>query len=183
MHKLKLRPENKEKDRQRLIKLGQMFNKSIKQSDSIDDIFKKVRNKIIKVRTVRAKPGNVNIKKASGINPRNYSKFTTEPLKERLSKQLVHGIKTVTQGTKVGNNYEKSSGNKRFNVESLKWKTVSNKSYVKNEQNYRPKNAQKIAKNVNVKKTLYGYRGNRNDWLSKSILDKASNIPFVGLKK
>jgi len=183
MHKLKLRPEKKEKDRQRLIKLGKMFNKSIKQSDSIDDVFKKVRNKIKKVRTVRAKPGNVNIKKASRINPRNYSKFTTEPLKERLSKQLVHGIKTVTQGTKVSNNYEKSSGNKRFNVDSLKWKTVSNKSYVKNEQNYRPKNAQKISKNVNVKKTLYGYRGNRNDWLPKSILDKASNIPFVGLKK
>jgi hypothetical protein len=183
MHKLKLRPEKKEKDRQRLIKLGKMFNKSIKQSDSIDDVFKKVRNKIKKVRTVRAKPGNVNIKKASRINPRNYSKFTTEPLKERLSKQIVHGIKTVTQGTKVSNNYEKSSGNKRFNVDSLKWKTVSNKSYVKNEQNYRPKNAQKISKNVNVKKTLYGYRGNRNDWLPKSILDKASNIPFVGLKK
>mgnify|MGYP003643551982 FL=1 len=183
MHKLKLRPEKKEKDRQRLIKLGKMFNKSVKQSDSIDDIFKKIRNKIKKVRTVRAKPGNVNIKKASGVNPRNYSKFTTEPLKERLSKQMVHGIKTVIQGTKVGNNYEKSSGNKRFNVETLKWKTITNKSYVKNEQNYRPKNAQKFNKSLNIKKTLYGYRGDRNDWLSKSILDKASNIPFVGLKK
>jgi hypothetical protein len=83
----------------------------------------------------------------------------------------------------VGNNYEKSSGNKRFNVETLKWKTITNKSYVKNEQNYRPKNAQKFNKSLNIKKTLYGYRGDRNDWLSKSILDKASNIPFVGLKK
>jgi hypothetical protein len=54
---------------------------------------------------------------------------------------------------------------------------------VKNEQNYRPKNAQKFNKSLNIKKTLYGYRGDRNDWLSKSILDKASNIPFVGLKK
>jgi len=61
--------------------------------------------------------------------------------------------------------------------------TITNKSYVKNEQNYRPKSAQKFNKSLNIKKTLYGYRGNRNDWLSKSILDKASNIPFVGLKK
>jgi len=104
-------------------------------------------------------------------------------LKDRLSKQLVHGIKTITPGTLVGNNYEKSSGSKRFNVNKLKWVNVNNNAYVKNEQNYRPKDAQKFGKNVNIEKTLYGYRRNRNSWLPKTILDKAAAIPFVGLKK
>jgi hypothetical protein len=184
MHTLKLRPEKKEKDRRRLMKLARMFNKNIKSTDSIDEIFNKVRNKIRKASKVRtSKPVNININKASKLNPRNYSKFTTEPLKERLSRQIVHGIKTVTPNTFVGNAFEKSSGNKRFNVESLKWKKVNNESYVKNEQNFRPKNAQKFNANLNIGKTLYGYRANRDDWVPKTILDKAAIIPFVGLKK
>jgi|TARA_B110000908_G_C10248997_1_gene450665 hypothetical protein len=184
MHKLKLRPEKKEKDRQRLIVLGKMFSKSVKQTDSIDDIFKKVRTKIsAKPMPLISQYRNVNIKAASRVNPRNYSQFTTEPMKERLSKQLVHGLKTVVPNTKISNNYEKTSGNQRFDLKTQKWKTVTNASYVKNEQTFRPKEAQKIAKNLNVKKTLYGYRPNRNDWVSKTILNKSSNIPFVGLKK
>lgn len=184
MHKLKLRPTKKEKDRKRLVKLGKMFNKNVSATDSIDEIFKKVQPKIRKVpRLKHVKTATVSINKASRVNPRNYSKFTTEPLKDRLSKQLVHGIKTITPGTLVGNNYEKSSGSKRFNVNKLKWVNVNNNAYVKNEQNYRPKDAQKFGKNVNIEKTLYGYRRNRNSWLPKTILDKAAAIPFVGLKK
>lgn len=184
MHKLKLRPEKKEKDRQRLIRLGKIFNKSVKYSDTIEDIFKKVRHKIIKTpTTIRSKYREVNIKKAMKINPYNYKKFTTEPSKDKLSKQFVHGLKTLTNNTNIGNKYEKSSGNQRFNLKQYIWKKENNPAYVKNEQNFRLKNAKKIPKNLNIKKTLYGYRSDRNKWLPQKILDKSANIPFVGLKK
>lgn len=184
MHKLKLRPEKKEKDRQRLIRLGKMFNKSVRYSDTIEDIFKKVRYKIVKTpTTIRSKYKEVNIKKAMKINPYNYKKFTTEPSKDKLSKQFVHGLKTLTNNTNIGNKYEKSSGNQRFNLKKYIWKKENNPAYVKNEQNFRLKNAKKIPKNLNIKKTLYGYRSDRNKWLPQKILDKSANIPFVGLKK
>ena len=57
MHKLKLRPEKKEKDRQRLVKLGKLFNKNIKSSDSIEAIFKKVSPKLAKIKTLKKTRG------------------------------------------------------------------------------------------------------------------------------
>jgi len=46
MHSLKLRPEKKEKDRQRLLRLAQTFVKTVKSTDSIDTIFKIVKPKL-----------------------------------------------------------------------------------------------------------------------------------------
>jgi hypothetical protein len=48
MHKLNLRPEKKEKDRQRLVKLARLFDKRISGSNSIEDVFKRVKGKIVK---------------------------------------------------------------------------------------------------------------------------------------
>jgi hypothetical protein len=183
MHKLNLRPEKREKDRKRLIKLSKLFDKNIPNSLSIDNIFSRIKPKLIRVRAPDTrKNGYVPINRAKQVNPYNYKNFTTKPSEERLSKQLVHGLKPVTKDTKI-NGYENSSGNKRFNLKTLTWRDVKNNSYVKNEFRLRPVNALPMPENINIKNTLYGYRSKRNDWIPKEILDKAAAIPFVGLKK
>jgi len=182
MHKLKLRPEKKEKDRRRLLKLSQLFSKNITASDTIDDIYKKVRGKLsLKTSKPRKSTGSVNVSKAKKVNPNNYKNYTTEPSKERISKQIVHGLKPLINNTKV-EGYENSHGNKRFNLNKLKWVKESNQAYVKNEVSLRPKQAINIPKNINTTKTLYGYNPNRDKWINKDVLNAAAAIPFIGLK-
>lgn len=182
MHKLKLRPEKKEKDRQRLVKLSKLFVKNIKVSDSIEDVFRRVRSKIVKKRPVTKRDGKVSMIRAAKINPNKYKTYTSGPSDERLSKQFVHGLKTTYKNMKVPG-YENTSGNKRFNLESLRWKNVKDSSYVKNEMNLRTKNAKNIPKNLNVRNTLYGHNPRRNKWVPATVINKAAAIPFVGLKK
>ena len=182
MQKLNLRPEKKEKDRQRLVKLAQLFDKRIKASNSMEDVFKRVTPKIVNRVRVTRKPVKIPINKAAKIDPYKYKNFTTKPSDERLSKQVVHGLKPVIKNTNV-EGYKKSSGNQRFNTKNLKWKNVKNSAYVKNEYPLRPENAKPLPKNLNVTKTLYGYKPRRNAWVPKTLLNKASAIPFVGLKK
>ena len=183
MQKLKLRPEKKVKDRLRLVKLGKLFDKRVTGSDSMDTVFKKIRSKlgIRKPQTIM-KHRNVNIKRAKKVDPYKYKKFTTEPSKERLSKQLVHGLKPVTNKMNV-EGFEKTHGNQRFNLKTLKWKNVKNNAYVKNEYQLRPTQAKKLPKNINISNTLYGYKAGRDNWINKKVLDDASAIPFIGLKK
>jgi hypothetical protein len=183
MQKLRLRPEKKGKDRLRLIRLARIFDKRVTSSDSMESAFKKVRGKIIsKTTTSVVKHRNVNVRKAKKVDPRKYSKFTTEPSKERLSKQLVHGLKPVNNKMNV-EGFEKTHGNQRFNLKNLKWKNVKNNAYVKNEFPLRPTQAKTLPKNINTSKTLYGYKANRNNWVSKDLLNNAAAIPFIGLKK
>jgi hypothetical protein len=183
MQKLKLRPEKKEKDRQRLVKLARLFDKRIKGTDSMEEVFKKVRSKIVrKGPAATKKNARVSMNQAKRVDPNKYKNYTTKPSDERLSKQMVFGFKSAVKNTKV-NGYEKSSGNKQFNVNTLKWKNVTNNSYVKNEYNFRPKNSKNLPKNFNVSNTLYGYKPRRNMWVEKNVLNKSAAIPFVGLKK
>ena len=183
MQKLRLRPEKKEKDRQRLVRLGRIFDKRVKLTDTMEDVFKRVRSKIVrKGPPATKKDAKVSMNQAKRVDPYKYKNFTTKPSDERLSKQLVHGLKTVTKNVKI-NGYEKSSGNKRFNLKSLKWKNVKNNSYVKNEFNLRPKNAKNLPKNFDISNTLYGYKPRRNTWVPTNVLNKSAAIPFVGLKK
>lgn len=183
MSKLKLRPDKKEKDLQRLVKLTQLLDKKVVATNSIDDIFKRVKPLITK-RGVQTsiKNARVPISQAARVNPFKYKNFTTKPSEEKLSKQIVHGLKPVTKNTNV-NGYKNSTGNKRLNLENLKWKNVTNNSYVKNEFNLRPENAKKIPNNINFANTLYGYNPRRNVWVPKNIINKSAAIPFVGLKK
>jgi len=146
-------------------------------------VFKKVRTKITKKRApATRKNAQVSVSKAMRVDPYKYKNFTTKPSDERLSKQFVHGLKPVVKNTNV-QGYEKTSGNKRFNLKNLKWKNVKNNSYVKNEFSLRPEKAQPLPKNMNLRKTLYGYKPRRNDWVPEQLLNKVSAIPFVGLKK
>jgi len=184
MQKLKLRPEKKEKDRQRLLKLARLFLKNIKATDNMDSIFKRVKPNITKISGKRKRYANVSvpIKKAMQTNPYEHMKYTTIPSKDKLSKQLVYGLNPVVKNTNV-NGYIKSNGNQRFNLKTKKWKPVNNKSYVKNEYNLRPSNTRKLPNKFLIDKTLYGYNPKRNQWVPKKILDNSAAIPFVGLKK
>jgi hypothetical protein len=183
MQKLRLRPEKKGKDRLRLIRLARIFDKRVTGADSMESAFKKVRSKIVPKTTKSVtKYRNVNVKKAKKVDPRKYSKFTTEPSKERLSKQLVHGLKSVNNKINV-EGFEKTHGNQRFNLKNLKWKNTKNNAYVKNEFPLRPIQAKTLPKNINIPKTLYGYKANRDNWINKRVLNDAAAIPFIGLKK
>ena len=97
MQKLRLRPEKKEKDRKRLVRLGRLIDKRVKNSDTMDTVFKLVRSKLAKVKTSRKQSGTVSIKRAMSVNPDKYSNYTTEPSKERLSKQIIHGMRVTPQ--------------------------------------------------------------------------------------
>jgi hypothetical protein len=148
----------------------------------MDEVFKKVSPKIVSKKRNVSKPAKVSIQKAAKVDPYKYNKFTTKPMSERLSKQIVYGLKPVVKNTNV-EGYKKSSGNKRFNAEKLKWRNVKNSAYIKNEFSLRPENAKPLPKNINTSKTLYGYNPRRNNWVPKALLDKSAAIPFVGLKK
>ena len=181
MHKLKLRPEKKEKDRQRLLKLARLFKVRPLPTDTIDKIFMKVRPKITSVKKRVLKPKNPDLKRAVRIDPYKYKNFTTKPSKEKLSKQLVRGINPVLPNTNI-DGYEKSSGEQRFNMDTFLWKKNNSEEYIKNEFVLRPTTQQPFPDTVNVKETLYGFRPRRDGWVPKPLLKRAANIPFVGLK-
>ena len=184
MHTLKLRPEKKEKDRQRLIRLARLFDKKIKLTDSIDTVVRRIRPKLKRKYATKQAPRrkNVSIQKAMKVNPYKYKKFTTEPSKERLSKKIVHGLNPMPRKTVV-EGYERTHGNQRFNLKNLRWKRENNNAYGRNEFALRPKNAQPIPKNLNVQNTLYGFRPRRDGWVPKPLLERSAAIPFIGLKK
>src|SRR6056300_423763 len=90
MHKLNLRPEKKEKDRQRLVKLARLFDKRISGSNSIEDVFKRVKGKIVKRAPVVKKDAKVPMNRAKKVDHYKYKKITNKPVQDKLSKQLVH---------------------------------------------------------------------------------------------
>ena len=183
MHTLKLRPEKKEKDKQRLIRLAEMFDMKVKSTESIESIFKRVKPKLKRVYTTKVtKRRDVPMKTALRVNPQKYKRYTTEPSRERLSKQIVHGVAPVLRNTVV-EGYERSNGNQRFNLNTLRWKRATNNAYVGNEFPLRPTQAQSIPKNLNMPATLYGFRPRRDGWVPKPLLERSAAIPFVGLKR
>ena len=183
MYTLKLRPEKLEKDRQRLLRLAQMFDKRVKSTDSIDAIFNRVKSKLTRVYTAKVtKSRDVSMKNALQVDPRKYTKYTTEPSRERLSKQIVHGVNPVTRNAVV-EGYERSNGNQRFNLNTLRWKHDNSNAYTRNEFALRPVAQQVIPKDLNVQATLYGFKPRRDGWVPKPLLQRAAAIPFIGLKK
>lgn len=183
MQKLGLRPEKKEKDRQRMLKLSKIINKNVKlnSNDSIEEIFKKAYTKITTPRVNTQQYRNVGVNIAKKINPNKYLKYTTKPSSERLSKQIVHGIKATPNNMNIGG-YIKTHGKERFNLKKQKWIKTGSKAYIGNEYTHRPTKSISFNKNINTSKLLYGYRQNRDSWVPKDILEKSSKIPFVGLK-
>ena len=181
MQKLNLRPEKKDKDRQRLFRLAKMFVKNVKSTDTMETVFKKVFPKIVKRPKKQVVTRRPRLNKALRVDPYKYEKFTSIPSKERLSKQIVHGVKTVVPNVTV-KGFEKSHGNQRLNLDSYLWKKNTTNAYVKNEFNMRPTESMNLPKNLNVQETLYGFKPRRDGWVPKPLLRRAAQIPFVGLK-
>ena len=183
MQKLGLRPEKKEKDRQRMYKLAKMISKTlnINQTDDINTIYNRVRTRLQTPRITSRKVGNVNMSSAAKVDPMRYSEFTTKPKEERLYKQIVYGVKTSLPNIIIPG-YTQTSGNQRFNLNTQRWVKNTSTSYVKNEYNYRPTTGKNIPNSIDFAKLLYGYKPARDKWVPQSIIKKASQIPFVGLK-
>lgn len=182
MQKLGLRPEKKSKDRMRMFRLGKLLNKSITSNDSIETIFNKVKSKLKKVKTIRRRVGTVSINKAIKVNPRRFETYTTEPSVERLSKQIVHGVKPTVNNVII-EGYERTHGNQKFNTKTLKWRPTTNNTYIKNEFPLRPTEAKPLPAGLQTHATLYGFQPRRDGWVPKPLLRKAADIPFIGLKK
>jgi hypothetical protein len=184
MQKLGLRPEKKEKDRQRMVKLAKLIKpRSIKTTDSMDTIIKKVRKELISPKKrIPLEHKQVNMKKAKQVNPYKYKNYTTTPSREKLSKQIVHGLKRSTVPHMNIPGFERTEGNKRFNVENLQWKQERNRAYIKNEFNYRPTEPIPLPEKIKMQETLYGFKPVRDKWVPKRILSSSAAIPFIGLK-
>jgi len=118
---------------------------------------------------------------AAKVDPMRYKEFTTKPREDRLSKQLVYGVKTSVPNVNIPG-YAKTHGNQRFNLNKQEWVKNTSKSYVKNEYNYRPTTSKNIPATIDYTKLLYGYKPVRDKWIPRPIIKKAAMIPFVGLK-
>lgn len=184
MHKLGLRPEKKEKDRQRMIKMAKLITKRIKfdASDSMQTVYNRVHKTNLTPLKRRKTDGVVNISEATRVNPRKYEAYTTEPDEKRVAKQFVYGVKASTKSMSI-NGFNKTNGNQRFNLKNQMWVQNKSKNYVKNEYNFRPVHANTVPDKFQIRKTLYGYRPTRDKWMSDALVKKAAQIPFVGLKK
>lgn len=178
MHTLNLRPEKKEKDRFRLIKLLKTFNIKVENDSSLEELFKKI-SKLKSPKTI-FKTKNINLKNIMKINPKKYEKFTTKPSTKKLSKQIVHGIKTSSDNITI-NNFKPTHGSMTFDVNNLQWKNTDDNRYIGNQYNMRPTTHINFDK-VDKIETLYGFREDRNKWVPKPLLRKSADIPFIGLK-
>ena len=118
---------------------------------------------------------------AARVNPFAYSEYTSKPKIDRLAKQIVYGVKTSIPNMNIPG-YKRTYGNQRFDLKKQAWIQNNSKSYIKNEFNYRPASANKLPNKFDVSKLLYGYKPLRDRWVPQSIIKRASQIPFVGLK-
>ena len=184
MQKLGLRPEKREKDRQRMVKLARIITKKpIKSIEPMEKILKLVHKtpktpakKILRIKSV-------NIQKAKRVDPSKYTKYTTKPSKEKLSRQIVYGLDSSVNTVNIPG-FKQSSGISRFNTNTLTWKPNTSHSYIKNEYDFRPNNTTQfnLPESVKMEETLYGFKPNRDKWVPKPILEKSAMIPFIGLK-
>jgi hypothetical protein len=184
MQKLGLRPAKKEKDRQRMYKLSKMLTKSanILPTDDINTIYEHTYNQI-KTPNKRSsrKPTIVSLRLAAKVNPFSYGEYTTKPREDRVSKQLVYGVKTSIPNMNIPG-YAKTYGNQRFNLNKQEWVKNASRTYVKNEFTHRPLTGKNIPASIDTSRLLYGYNPIRDKWVPRVIIKKASQIPFVGLK-
>jgi len=183
MQKLGLRPEKKEKDRQRMYKLAKMIGKSVnvRPTDDINTIYEHTHNRVETPKFRTPRTGSVNMSQAARVNPLKYAEYTTKPKAERVSKQLVYGVKTSVPNINVPG-YSKTHGNQRFNLNKQEWVKNTSPTYIRNQYNYRPTTGKNIPNTLDTTKLLYGYNPVRDKWVPRSIIKKASMIPFVGLK-
>jgi hypothetical protein len=173
MHTLKLRPEKKEKDRQRLIKLGKTFISSVTLKDTIESVVKKVKSEFKNTPTPRVFK-NINVKNYLKINPKKYSNLNAPEKSQKIAKQFIY---------KKNKNMAPTYGNHKFNLNSQTWKKESNLAYIGNQYKLRPIGNMNVPNTLpKMEETLYGFKKERNYWVPKPLLEKATQIQFSGLK-
>jgi hypothetical protein len=184
MQRLGLRPEKKQKDRQRLFRLTRMLTNSnrVTPSDNIDKIFKVAQSLSFTPMRGDFSKTRISMVAASKVNPRKHEKYTSKPSLDTLSKKLLYGLKTSTQNIRIPN-YNNTNGNMRFNLDNLKWVQDKTKRYIGNEYNLRPTAPRTVTEAMLENPPLYGYNPDRDSWVPKNILKKSAQIPFIGLKK
>ena len=178
MQKLGLRPEKVDKDKKRMTILAKLVDPKMKvsNSNSIDVIYRRVRPKVPppprswNVPRIRS----VNLEAASKVKANRYAKYTTPP-SAKVVTQMSRGI-VARKGQKVPVGYEKTNGGMRFDVHTKRWVKNNSKAYIGNQYTHKKTTPTK------AKKSVYGYRGNRNSWIPRAVLRGSSEIPFVGLK-
>jgi hypothetical protein len=182
MRSLKLRPEKKKKDDERILAFA---NKIVKYK--IKTVPKRITPLLQKLtisKSMKSVSSNVYnqkfINRVSKINPMKYSDYTTKPNRDKLDKSLVHG-QVHCEPVK---GFQGSDGVYRFNINAQKWTTNTSKAYVKNQIVLRPIKFQQSMKKFRLDgmNILYGYSESRDNWLSDVIYLKSAMIPFVGNK-
>lgn len=181
MQKLGLRPEKVDKDKKRMTILAKLVDPKMKISNanSIDVIYRRVRTKVPappRSWTLPV-PRSVNIEAASKVRVNRYAKYTTTPNPKKVFTQFSQGV-VVGKGQKAPTGYAKTNGGLRFDVKTKRWVKNNSTAYIGNQYTHKKKKATPS----DAKKSVYGYRGNRNAWVPKAVLRGASEIPFVGLK-
>lgn len=178
---LGLRPEKIKKDKERLIKFSKnvLRVKDISLRDNIYTIFKKAIKKIPQEKRVLIKRSKFNPNLAKNVNVTAHKKYTTEQDKSKIIKQFVLGSQVPKKG------YKKTNSNFRFNTETLKWVKNNRNEYVRNRFKFRKEkveNTNKLPRFMNKRKLLHSFNPRRNYNIPESIIDKATQIPFIGLK-
>lgn len=183
MQKLGLRPEKKEKDKQRLLKLSKMISSKFKlnSANSLESIYHRVHKFPMTAARRMKTDGVVSMKTAESLNPKKYMRYTTEPSETRLGRQMVYGLKASLRTINVPQ-YTKTHGSYRFNTNTQLWRRNTRSQYIKNEYTHRPANGINLPDDLIISKTLYGFNPRRDGWVSKKILSRSAQIPFVGLK-
>ncbi|QIG59600.1 hypothetical protein [Dishui Lake phycodnavirus 2] len=187
MQELKLRPEKKVKDRERLIKLAQSVSKqfTFETGETIFDIYAKVMKKV-HVPTKRIDMnGRVSVEAAMRVNPAKYMKYTSVLKESKVDRQYLFGLKSLLPIELYG--FVKTHGRKRFDVNTKRWVNNTRPQYIGNYWQYRPSmNIEKLnfIKNANYNmnswKVLYGLNYRRDAWVPFKIIESAAAIQFIG---
>jgi hypothetical protein len=184
LQKYKLRPGKIDKDRKRLYMFSKYVLKvqNIKPTDSLETIFKKSEH-VQSTRTnllSRPKFTAKYIRRAIRMLPLRYANVTTKPDIEKVSKQLLYGIKGP-ENLKISG-YHPTRSKFKFLPNSGTWVKNNAPEYIHNEADYRPNKLPNTHRRINILDSLYGYNPVRDGWIPKRLLVKAAAIPLVGLK-
>jgi hypothetical protein len=177
LQKLGLRKEKLYKDRTRFSrlakKLGYTGNKK-----SLTELYKEIMKKI-RFQKTRRQVGNVDLLAAAKVDPEKWVKHTTEPREKNIAK-FTPGLVAANANAKI-KGYFKTSRDFRFDEKARKWFRVRSPIYVKNQYTHRPKTSPRVIQPNRL--DLIGYNHRRDGWVPSAIIKKATQIPFVGLRK
>ena len=189
---LGLRPKKKVKDRKRMIGFSKnvLGIKSIKSTDSDEEIFKKALRAVARIKSnkinLKNRPvikSDQLISRANKVNINTNTNTITSGDKRKIISQYLYGIKGSRNFPITG--FSKTSGPFRFNLNKKQWVSNNRSIYIKNQHTLRPNKRiipKRTSKPIVNYTNLYSYVSARNDWVPKTLLSKVAHLPFIGLK-